>query len=269
MVNFLILLILHFIGDFYFQTSRIARCKNANIGENCNGCKSCKTKALFNNKFLFIHTLLYTVPFLFLFLMTKWTNALVIIATVLLSHYIIDVIACCLNKKTKQTLVFIVDQLLHTLVLFVAYKLFDMNSCFIEYELFVKIVFAILFLLVPSSVFVNKLFQDLFTHSEQDKTSPNTPQEDEQDKTSQDLSTKNKQDKIFDVGSIIGMLERALVLVFAYFSDFAAIAIIITVKTWARSGDLRKNKEDFRDKYLLGTLASLVLALIAFLIFKL
>lgn len=269
MVNFLILLILHFIGDFYFQTSRIARCKNANIGENCNGCKSCKTKALFNNKFLFIHTLLYSVPFLFLFLMTKWRNALLIIAAVLVSHYIIDLVACCLNKKTKQTLVFVVDQLLHTVVLFAAYKLFEMNSCLLEYELFVKTVFAILFLLVPSSVFVNKLFQDLFTHSKQDKASPNTTQEDEQDKTSQDLSTKDKQDKIFDVGSIIGMLERALVLVFAYFSDFAAIAIIITVKTWARSGDLKDNAEGFRDKYLLGTLASLVLALIAFLIFKL
>ena len=84
----------------------------------------------------------------------------------------------------------------------------------------------------------------------------------------QDLFPKSGTGEIFDVGSIIGMLERALVLMFAYFNNFAAIAIIITVKTWARSGDLRKNEEDFRDKYLLGTLASLVLALIAFLIFK-
>ena len=71
MAKFLILLILHFIGDFYFQTSRIAKCKNANIGENCNSCKSCKTKALFNNKFVIVHTLLYAVPFLLLFSMTK------------------------------------------------------------------------------------------------------------------------------------------------------------------------------------------------------
>lgn len=242
MANFLILLILHFIGDFYFQTSRIAKCKNANIDENCKGCKSCKVKALFNNKFVILHTLLYVVPFLFLFLMTKWTNALILIAVVLVSHYVIDLVACCLNKKLKQTLVFIIDQILHTSILFVAYKLFEMNSCFLEFELLIKIVFAILFLVAPSSVVVNKLFQDLFP--------------------------KSGTGKIFDVGSIIGMLERALVLVFAYFNNFAAIAIIITVKTWARSGDLRKNEEDFRDKYLLGTLASLVLALIAFLIFK-
>ena len=243
MANFLILLILHFIGDFYFQTSRIAKCKNANMGENCNSCNNCKANALFNNKFVILHTLLYAVPFLFLFLMTKWTNALIIIAVVLFSHYVIDLVACCLNKKAKQTLVFIIDQLLHTAILFATYKLFDMNSNFLEFELLIKIVFAILFLVVPSSVVVNKLFQDLFP--------------------------KSGKGDIFDVGSIIGMLERALVLVFAYFSDFAAIAIIITVKTWARLGDLRKNEEDFRDKYLLGTLASLVLALIAFLIFKL
>ena len=187
--------------------------------------------------------MLYAAPFLFLFLMTKWPNALIIIAVVLLSHYVIDLVVCCLNKKSKKTLVFIIDQLLHTVILFVAYKLFEMNSNFLEFELFIKIVFAILFLLVPSSVIVNKLFQDVFS--------------------------KCEKGEIFDVGSIIGMLERALVLVFACFGDFAAIAIIITVKTWARSSDLRKNAEDFRDKYLLGTLASLVLALIAFLTFKL
>ncbi len=241
MANFLILLILHFIGDFYFQTSRIAKCKNANIGENCNSCKSCKSKALFNNKFVIVHTLLYAVPFLLLFSMTKWTSALIIIAAVLVSHYVIDLVSCCLNKKLKQTLVFIADQLLHTVILFAVYKLFEINSCLSEYELFIKIAFAVLFLVVPSSVFINKLFQDLFPDSEKGK--------------------------VFDVGSIIGMLERALVLIFACFNDFAAIAIIITVKTWARSGDLKE--KEFRNKYLLGTLASLVLALIAFLIFKL
>lgn len=241
MANFLILLILHFIGDFYFQTSRVAKCKNANIGENCNGCKSCKTKALFNNKFVIVHTLLYAVPFLFLFSMTKWTTALITIAAVLVSHYVIDLVSCCLNKKLKQTLVFVVDQLLHTVILIAAYKLFYMNSCLSEYDLFIKIAFAVLFLIVPSSVFINKLFQDLFPGSEKGK--------------------------VFDVGSIIGILERALVLIFACFNDFAAIAIIITVKTWARSVDLKE--KEFRNKYLLGTLASLVLALVAFLIFKL
>lgn len=172
--------------------------------------------------------------------MTKWTSSLIIIAILLASHYVVDIISCCLNKKLKQTLIFIADQILHIAILFAAYKLFDFNSKFSQYEFAIKIIFATLFLIVPSSVFINKLFQDLFPETEQGK--------------------------IFDVGSIIGILERVLVLIFACFGDFAAIAIIITVKTWARSSDL-KDKIDFRNKYLLGTLASLVLALIAFLIY--
>lgn len=72
--------------------------------------------------------------------------------------------------------------------------------------------------------------------------------------------------KVFDVGSIIGILERFLVIIFAYFEDFAAIAIIITVKTWARTNDLKE--PDFRNKYLVGTLASMVLALVIFILAK-
>lgn len=71
---------------------------------------------------------------------------------------------------------------------------------------------------------------------------------------------------LFDVGSVIGILERVLVVVFAYLGNLAAIAVVITVKTWARSRDLEE--KEFRNKYLLGTLASLVLAALAFLLYK-
>lgn len=242
MVNFLILLILHFTGDFYLQTSKIAQCKNANIGEGCDSCNSCKKNTLFNNKYLIFHTILYVISFLFLFLMTKWISAVLIITILLISHYAVDIISCCLSKKFKQTLIFIADQILHIVILFTIYKLFDFNSEFLQYATTIKIILASLFLIVPSSVFINKLFQDLFPETEKGR--------------------------IFEVGSIIGILERILVFIFACFGDFAAIAIIITVKTWARSSDL-KDKTDFRNKYLLGTLASLVLALIAFLIYRL
>jgi hypothetical protein len=101
---------------------------------------------------------------------------------------------------------------------------------------------AVLAITVPSSVFINKVFYDLYPES--------------------------GYGKIFDVGSVIGMFERILVLIFACFEDFAAIAIIITIKTWARSSDL-KDSTEFRNKYLLGTLSSLVLALAVFLIYRL
>lgn len=94
--------------------------------------------------------------------------------------------------------------------------------------------------MVPCSIFISKLFEDLYYES--------------------------VYSGIFDIGSIIGILERFLVVIFALFGDFAAIAIIITVKTWARTNDLKE--KDFRNKYLLGTLASLVLALCCYILFK-
>ena len=242
MVNFIILLILHFIGDFYLQTSKIARCKNAQTTTNCEGCNNCNNKHYFNYKYIFIHTLLYVCPFLFLFHITEWTHALMIIAILFVSHNAVDIISCCLNKKFKQTLVFIADQLLHVLILLLVHKSFDYNSTFSEYLSETKLILAFLTLTIPSSVFINKIFQDLFPKAEQSK--------------------------VFDVGSIIGILERILIFIFACFEDFAAIAIIVTVKTWARSSDLKEDKINFRDKYLLGTLASMVLALISFLIYK-
>ena len=49
-------------------------------------------------------------------------------------------------------------------------------------------------------------------------------------------------------------------------TSITVIAIIITVKTWARTNDLKE--PEFRNKYLLGTLTSLVLALIIFIVYK-
>ena len=174
----------------------------------------------------------------------------------LVSHFVIDVASCYLNKKEKikHSLLFLLDQGVHIALLFAIYKFFDFTINLEDYILLIKILLMSLIIIMPASIFINNLFKDLFPNDEKGS--------------------------IFDIGSIIGVLERAIVLVFACFDQFATIAIIITVKTWARSADLNnkstsnndtdKNKNgNFRDKYLLGTLTSLVIALIAFLIYKL
>ena len=93
---------------------------------------------------------------------------------------------------------------------------------------------------MPCSIMISKLFKDIY---------PNTAEI-----------------GMFDIGSIIGIMERILTVIFAYFENFPAIAIIITVKIWARTNDLKE--PEFRNKYLLGTLTSLVLALLVFIIYK-
>jgi len=240
MVNFIILMILHLMGDFYLQTEKVAKCKNAKIDIDCQDCIKCKKKSFLNFKYILIHIFLYILPFITLFLITNWISALTIILIIFVSHGVIDILSCFLNKKAKQTLVFSLDQFLHTVILYSVYKTFRFNVVLEKYILESKIVFTVLLLIVPCSVFINKLFEDLYPE------------------------TINA--GIFDIGAIIGVLERFLVIIFSYFQNFAAIAIIITVKTWARSNDLKE--KEFRNKYLLGTLASLVLALCSYILFE-
>ncbi len=242
MVNFVVLIILHLLGDFYLQTAKLAKCKNAKVDIDCNNCKRCKDKSKLNRNYMFIHMLLYTIPFAVLFFMADCKSALISVGTIFVSHGIIDAISCAFNKVTKKTVVFIIDQILHISILFLIYRTIELNSIFDGYRLIVKFTLTVLLLMIPCSVLINKIFEDLF------------------------LETKNK--GVFDVGSIIGILERLLVIIFAYFENFPAIAIIITVKTWARSNDLNSNKAEFRNKYLLGTLASLVLSLCIYIIFR-
>ena len=240
MVNFIIILISHLLGDFYLQTTKVAKCKNAKIDEYCNECQKCKKTSKLNSKYVFVHILLYVIPFLVLFFMTSWLKALITITIVAVSHGIIDVISCFLNKRIKQTLVLVIDQFLHVCSLFVIYKTSTFYCLLNDYSFAIKTIFTVLLLMIPSSVFINKLFEDIYK--------------------------EKAVNGIFDIGSIIGILERFLVIIFAYFQNFAAIAIIITVKTWARTNDLKE--ADFRNKYLLGTLASLVCALCSYIIFR-
>lgn len=48
MVNFLFFMVLHLIGDFYLQTTKVARCKNAKVSPVCNQCAKCKKGAKLN-----------------------------------------------------------------------------------------------------------------------------------------------------------------------------------------------------------------------------
>lgn len=240
MLHFVQLMIMHLIGDFYLQSDKIARCKNARISEKCNSCTKCKKGASLNIRFVVIHSLIYTIPFLSLFFMTNIKTLLEILAVLVISHIIIDSAACLANKKAWATVVFLIDQAVHSGVLYLICKYASLNMISSAYATHIKVTFIVLLLIAPCSILINKLMEDTFPGS--------------------------GSAGLFDVGSIIGILERLLVIIFAYLGDLAAIAIIITVKTWARTADLKK--KGFRNRYLLGTLASLVSAALVFILYK-
>lgn len=241
MVNYLLLFILHLLGDFYLQTTKIARCKNAKKGVACGECKKCEEHSWINWKYLIVHSLLYIVPFIVLYFVTEVVYATVVIGALLVTHILIDAGTCYFNKKNKQTIVFMVDQVLHVGIISLISRTVTFNHNLDGYYTVLKVVFICFMLIMPCSIIINKLFKDIYPETEEMG--------------------------IFDIGSMIGIMERILTVIFAYFENFPAVAIIITVKTWARTNDLKE--PEFRNKYLLGTLTSLVLALSIFMIYKL
>ena len=122
MARYLILIILHLLGDFYLQTTKVAQCKNARKGSECEVCKKCKDDSWINWKYLLVHSLLYIVPFLVLYIIMGGIYVTVVIGVLLVTHILIDAISCYFNKKNKQTVVFIIDQAL------VANALFNNNQ---------------------------------------------------------------------------------------------------------------------------------------------
>ena len=48
-------MILHLMGDFYLQTEKVAKCKNAKIDIDCQDCIKCKKKSFLNFKYILIH----------------------------------------------------------------------------------------------------------------------------------------------------------------------------------------------------------------------
>lgn len=70
---------------------------------------------------------------------------------------------------------------------------------------------------------------------------------------------------IAGAGRLIGILERTLVLALVLYQQWAAMAILVTAKSIARFEELKKRR--FAEYYLVGTLASLLVALaVAFLL---
>ena len=236
MIIFFVLVLMHIVGDFYFQTNLIAT-RKSNF--------DCVNNGFVNIKYLTFHALLYWLPFFLCFFLLQWNWCLLVLPVTFVSHWVIDFFTCWLRKHTKRIFAFLLNQFLHIIILFIFFKILPFDSTFVlNYEKVIYGVTIIFFLIKPSIIIVDLIIYDIF-----DDTKVNLP--------------NGLKDSKFDVGAIIGVFERIITLVLSIFNAITAVAIIITVKTWARNKDIKKDDDNFGKKYLVGTLASLSLALIA------
>ncbi len=264
MLLIFILIFMHVLGDFYFQTNKIA---NKKIGSHSFWP---------NFKWLLIHVAIYTLFFLPLILMVSSWKSVILLVIIFVSHLLIDGLSCFFKKKKCfKSVVFIIDQILHIAMLLAIgyfapnYMTFKPWQILVTYQKQFELIVCLLLLMKPSSVLIDIIFSDIDFNVQSSKINNNQTQENleiQKFNNKNDINSENnvkssEKKKTLDPGLIIGIAERFITFFLSIVNAYSALAIIITVKTWARQKEIKKNKKGFGNKYLIGTLLSLAIAI--------
>lgn len=235
-----ILLIVHFIADFTLQSAEWANKKTQKL------------------RFLFGHALIYAAVMAVAVFVTIPANKgwlpFVIIAV---SHLAIDWIRVASDKKSKKPVTFfcsfVIDQILHIAIIVILVKVFSLNTQYTTWfsdwstkvPLDDYLRYLLLFVIIwdPASVFVKKL--SLYVSGKVNTAANNEEA---------------------PVGSIIGKMERLIITMLVLCNQIGAIGFVLTAKSLARYKQL--SEKDFAEKYLVGTLTSTAIAIVAALLLK-
>lgn len=224
---FIPLILAHLFGDFLLQPNSWVADKEQK-----------KTASIY----LYIHILIHTLlAFIVLWNVNLWWIAL----TIGVTHLIIDAAKLHLQKPNTKRTWFFADQLLHILVLvgvsvlYFPYLLW--SDIFTAQNL--MIITAIVFLTVPSSVFIKTLISIW------------TPETEEY--------SKIQTDSLVNAGKYIGILERLMVFVFILVDHWEGVGFMIAAKSVFRFSDLAQAKQRKLTEYvLIGTLLSFGIAVV-------
>lgn len=244
-MHLVILLIAHFVGDFVLQSSKLAQYKNNKI------------------KYLYYHWIIYSITFFILMSLFDSDYWLILFLGVSLSHLLIDYIRIDLLKKYQTNvnfykidlISFVLDQSIHLFVIFIisffinGYSrigslLFDSIYTYIFYRHFYNGLVIILFLYIctiPSAILIKKV---LATYIEEENQ----------------IEHKDPNNS----GYLIGILERVIMLMLGLVGQVGAIGFVIAAKSLARFKQLED--KDFAERYLLGTLLSVAIALVCIIL---
>lgn len=190
------------------------------------------------------------------FLCIPWESARIPFVIIALSHFFIDWIRVYVDKKHEAPAAhfssFVIDQVLHIAIIYGSVRIFgldeqtrnwltDLALTFpVEQILRYSLIFIII--LDPASVFVKKL--SIYVTG----------------------GTSGGHKKAPPVGSVIGKLERILTVILVLCNQIGAIGFVLTAKSLARYKQL--DDQSFAEKYLVGTLSSTTIAIIAALLLK-
>lgn len=236
-------LIGHVLGDFYLQSNALAVNKNESFAK------------LGEHGLIYLFSMLGILLPVFGFSFVKWVVFVAVI------HFLIDAGMAQLNKnqesiERKQIAIYVFDQVAHLVTILmvsgfissrlatVQYtRLFSIliDSSYIEIEVILAWLLAIAITMRPVSITISKI---LYQYQ------PTTAD-------AEDVGHPG-------AGSLIGILERLIILVMLSQNQYGAIGFVLTAKSIARYNKIAENPQ-FSEYYLLGTLLSMLLVIITYL----
>lgn len=225
------LLIAHVIGDFVLQP---------------NSWVEDKKNKTYKSKYFYLHGLVHLISLIVL-LEFKWSYWLSI-TIIVLSHLIIDWIKLSLEGKINTRILFLLDQLLHLVI--ISLVVFLNNPYKINFQKIYSTETLLFTLAILTVTFVTSIVMKIIMSKwslEENKT---------------DVSLEN-------AGKYIGILERLFVFGFIVLNQWSAIGFLITAKSVFRFSDLSRAKDRKLTEYILiGTLISFGLAILVGLLYQ-
>ncbi len=229
-INFMILFFVHILCDFYFQTDKMAERKNEDI------------------KILLLHCIIYAViSFTAIMLLLK--NSLAAAILVSAGHFVVDILKFMLiknNIRIKKKTVYITDQLIHIAFLMAgAYILRHEESVInsinigVESSFVVGIPLLAVLMHKPANITIKRLIEEY-------KPIRNT------------VESNNS------TGAFIGTVERYIILILLYLNQYSVIGLVLTAKSIARYHEMEDR--EFAEYYLIGTLLSMLIVIVSYLI---
>lgn len=289
-MKFLLIAILgHMLGDFVFQTNRIAEIKNCSKSEY-EDYKAKYNKVKFfqpREKFLwekiiliFGHVLTHALLTYSIYCLSKnilnnsfEINIRYFILGMVISHFVVDFfknkLEEPLNRATSKgkVILFVGDQLIHliiiyTLIIFCSPKTTPYLNLFklsfwkalpnMSFENRMYMFFILIILNTYAASFFIAIVLKLIKNDDKNHI---------KDQCVGDVisSSTPKTAPIPNVGALIGILERILISLFVWKGISEAITIVIAIKALARFKEM--DDKNFAEFYLIGSLLSLMFAI--------
>lgn len=231
-IIFLKFLLAHFLGDFVLQTKKMVQNKS-------------------KPKYFIGHILIHMV-LLSLFLINN--NMWWAIICVVVAHALIDYIKIKASSKVNASLLFVIDQIVHLLVIALVLCVFStlqISFTFLENSVFWVSIIALVLTTQVTAVFIRILL---------------SPYQHQKNNTSNDAPNNAFK---FAAGKYIGMLERLFILGFVIGNFWEGIGFLLAAKSIFRFGDLNNAKERHLTEYvLIGTLLSFGCAILIGLLYN-